>query len=199
MNLNCKFAVYCDNVQDTPLICPNYGVFDRKGNYYFSDSGDDRIPNGRLIRVPPIGKPESLIGGNWHFPNGLAISPKDGSIFVIESQAADILRIPIDKNGKAGAPEIYVRLQGNELDGLAFARNGNLYVSCYYPNRIYVVSTDRNMDLLIEDSVGDTLNQPTNIAFEPNGTRLFFSNLAGQHVGALDVGERGAPLHYPKL
>jgi hypothetical protein len=132
------------------------------------------------------------------FPE-LAISPKDGSIFMIESTAGDILRIAVNKDGTAGAPQTYVQVQGNILDGLAFSRSRNLYVSCYYPNRIYVISPDRNIELLIEDTTGEILNHQTNVAFEPKGTRLFFANLGGQHIGVFDVGERGAPTHYPKL
>jgi gluconolactonase len=118
---------------------------------------------------------------------------------MIETTAADVLRIPIDKEGKVGAPEIYAQFSGNILDGLAFAKSGNLYVSCYLPNRIYVVSPDRNVELIIEDTTGEILNQPTNVAFEPKGTRLFHANLGGAHIGAFDVGESGAPLHYPNL
>jgi len=194
-----EISVYCDEAPDGPLVNPNYGSFDARGNYYFSDSGDYWKPNGRLIRVRPKGQSESMIGGNWHFPNGLAISPKDGAVFMIESTAADILRIPIDKDGKVRSPEIYAQFPGNILDGLAFAKSGNLYVSCYLPNRIYVVSPDQNVELVIEDTTGEVLNQPTNVAFEPKGTRLFYANLGGTHVGAFDVGEPGAALHYPKL
>jgi gluconolactonase len=194
-----QISVYCDRAPDGPLILPNYGSFDFKGNYYFSDSGDYWKPNGRLMRVKPTGQCESLIGGNWHYPNGLAISPRDGSVLMIESTAADIVRIPVNNDGMVGRPEIYAQLQGNVPDGLAFSRSGNLYVSCYCPNRIYAVSPDRNVELLIEDPTGEILSQPTNVAFEPNGSRLFFANLGGQHIGALDVGEPGAFLCYPRL
>jgi gluconolactonase len=194
-----EVTVYCDNAPDGPLINPNYGSFDASGNYYFSDSGDYWKPSGRLIRVSANRKVESLIGGNWHFANGLAISPKDGSIFMIESNAADILMIPIEQDGTAGKPEIYAQLQGTVPDGLAFAASGNLYCSCYYPNRIYVIYPDQNVELLIEDSTGEVLNQPTNVTFEPGGTRLFYANLGGAHVGAFDVGEKGMSLFYPNL
>ena len=195
-----KYSIFCDTASDGPTIWPNYGLFDSHGNYYFSDSGWDYWkPSGRLIRVSPRKEAASLIGGNWHFSNGLAMSPQDNSIYMIETAAADIVRVPIRQDGTVNAPELFVQLQGNELDGLAFAQNGNLYVSCYYPNRIFVIYPDRNIELLIEDTTGDFLNQPTNLAFEPNSTRLFIASLGGMHVGALDVGERGAPLHYPKL
>jgi len=171
----------------------------KEGNYYFSDSGEYWKPTGQLVRVKPNREAKSLVGGNWHFSNGLAISPKDGSVFMIESTAADILRISINKDGTTGRPEIYAQLQGTVPDGLAFSKNGNLYCSCYYPNRIYVIYPDQNVELLIEDITGEVLNQPTNMAFEPKGTRLFFANLGGAHVGAFEVGEQGMPLYYPKL
>jgi len=194
-----EVSTYCENSPDGPLVVPNYGVFDREGNYYFSDSGDYWKPSGRLIRVSSKREVESLIGGNWHFANGLAISPKDGAIFMIESTASDILRVPVEKDGTADKPEIYAQLPGAIPDGLAFASSGNLYCSCYYPNRIYLIHPDQNIELLIEDSTGEVLNQPTNVAFEPGGTRLFYANLGGAHIGAFDVGERGMPLFYPKL
>ena len=194
-----KVSTYCANAPDGPLVLPNYGSFDAAGNYYFSDSGDYWKPSGRLIRVKPDGKVESLVGGNWHFTNGLAISPKDGSIFMIESTAADILRIPVQRNGTVGRPEIYAQLQGTVPDGLAFAASGNLYCSCYTPNRIYVIYPDQNVELLVEDLTGEILNQPTNIAFEPAGTQLFYSNHGGAQIGAFDVGENGMALFYPKL
>jgi sugar lactone lactonase YvrE len=118
---------------------------------------------------------------------------------MIESTAADILRIPIERDGTAGKPEIYAQLPGHILDGLAFAASGNLYCSCYLPNRIYAIYPDQNIELLIEDITGEILNQPTNVAFEPGRTRLFHANLGGSHVGAFDVGEKGMPLFYPKL
>ena len=43
-------AVFCERAPDGPLIMPNYGSFDKTGNYYVSDSGDYWKPNGRLIR-----------------------------------------------------------------------------------------------------------------------------------------------------
>ena len=198
VNQEGEFTAYCHEAPDGPILLPNYGSFDMRGNYYFSDSGDYWKPSGRLIRVKPNGEAESVIGGNWHFSNGLAISARDGAVFMIESTAADILRIPINKDGTADRPEIFAQLPGNVLDGLAFAQSGNLYCSCYYPNRIYLIHPDQNVELLIEDSTGEVLNQPTNMAFEQNGTRLFFANLGGTHVGAFDVGENGAPLNYPK-
>src|SRR5208282_4563745 len=70
VNKNGNSSVFCDQTSEGPTVQPNYGVFDANGNFYFSDSGDTWKPNGRLIRVNRDGSAQSLIGGNWHFPNG---------------------------------------------------------------------------------------------------------------------------------
>lgn len=195
-----QYSIYCEIASDGPTIWPNYGLFDSEGNYYFSDSGHDYWkPSGRLIRVDRNKSAKSIIGGNWHFSNGLALSPKDRSIYMIETASASIIRVPVNKDGTAASPELFALLSGNELDGLAFAASGNLYVSCYYPNRIFIVHPDKTVELLIDDTTGDFLNQPTNLAFEPNTTRLFIASLGGMHIAALDVEEKGSPLNYPKL
>jgi len=117
---------------------------------------------------------------------------------MIESTSADTLRSPVDRDVTAGAPEICAQLQDKIMDGLGFAEKGDLYVPRYFPNRIYRTFLDRIIELLVEDTTSEVLNQPTYVAFEPGGTRLFFANLRGQHIGAFDVGEHGASLDYPK-
>jgi hypothetical protein len=42
---------------------------------------------------------------------------------MIESTAADVLHIPVNKEGKVGAPEIYAQFPGNILDRRAFAES----------------------------------------------------------------------------
>ena len=101
---------FCQKAPDGPVILPNYGAFDANGNYYFSDSGDYWGVNGRLIMARPDGLAITLLA-NLHCPNGLAIAPRDDSIFIIESTAAAILRIPISKAGSIETPELYAQLQ----------------------------------------------------------------------------------------
>ncbi len=77
-------------------------------------------------------------------------------------------------------------------DGLAFDVAGNLYVACYEPSRIYRITPDKRVDLLIDDPDAHTLCHPTNCAFR--GTELFISNLGRWHITQLDVGVEGLPL-----
>lgn len=191
-------SIYSSGTEEYPAVYPNYPVFDSKGNLYYSDSGDFYCPSGRLFVVRPDGKTEHLYGGHLHFPNGMAIDAEEQYLYVIQSSASNILRFPMNE-GWLGEPEIYVDLPGTVPDGLAFAKSGNLYVSCYTPDVIYRINHERIVETVIYDAFADRLNRPTNIAFEPGTTRLLYANLGGFSVNCIDVDEKGLPLHYPKL
>jgi gluconolactonase len=191
-----EIRIYSRGTGDRPAVLPNYPAFDSAGNLYYSDSGDYYRPSGCLYSVRPGGKTELLFGDHLHFPNGMALDEDERWLYVIQSTAPNILRFPL-RDGRVGAPEIYVHLPGTIPDGLAFAESGNLYVACYVPDAILRVSPSRRVEVLVEDPGADRLNRPTNVAFEPGSTRLCFANLGGSTVSAIDVGERGLPLRYP--
>lgn len=193
-----KVSIYSQGTADRPAAMPNYPVFDSRGNLYYSDSGDYYKPTGRLFVVRPDGRTEHLYGDKLYFPNGLAIDADEKWLYVIQSTAPNILRFPL-RDGWAGEPEVYVDLPGMVPDGLAFAASGNLYLACYVPDAIYVITPDRRLEPVIQDKGADKLSRPTNVAFEPGTTRLLFANLGGVNVNAIDVGEKGMPLRYPKL
>ena len=73
----------------------------------------------------------------------------------------------------------------NVPDGLAFAPDGSLLISCYEPSRIYRWRKDRGLDVLIEDPAATTLAHPTNIAFK--GDKLYTANLGRWHVTEIDL------------
>jgi gluconolactonase len=193
-----QVSVYSAGTEALPAVYPNYPVFDRAGNLYYTDSGDfDRV-NGRLYVVRPDGKTEVLIPGFLHFPNGLAIDPENEWLYVVQSSASNILRMRL-RDGGLGDPELYATLPGTVPDGIALAESGNLYVACYAPDAISVVAPDRAVEVVVADDRAMVINRPTNVAFSPHDTDLYFANLGGFHIGAVSVGERGAPLHYPEL
>jgi gluconolactonase len=197
MEADGKVLPFCTHVESKPLAFPNYCAFDESGNLFVTDSGDFWRPSGRLVKVSPDGTAVSLLGDHLCYPNGLALSPERDSLFMVESSAANILSIPLKKDD-VEAPEIYVQLQGTVPDGLAFDQAGNLYVACYKPDLIYKVDRYRNVQVLIDDKTGQVLRRPTNVAFSPDdSTLLYFSNLGGWYIGALDVGISGSRLCYP--
>ncbi len=73
----------------------------------------------------------------------------------------------------------------NVPDGLAFAPDGSLFISCYEPSRIYRWREDRGLELLIEDRAATTIAHPTNVALK--GDRLYTANLGRWHITEIDL------------
>jgi sugar lactone lactonase YvrE len=147
--------------------------------------------------VRPDGRTELASGSQLQFPNGLALDEDGRWLYVAMSTASSIVRFPVDGD-RLGEPETWVRLPGAVPDGLAFSASGNLYVACYVPDAILVVDPGRRVCVLAHDPCADVLNRPTNCCFGRD-TTLYVSNLGGFTVMAVDVGEKGLPLRYPKL
>jgi sugar lactone lactonase YvrE len=127
-----------------------------------------------------------------NFANGMALSPDRNSLYVVETFARRVSRIPIQEDGSAGMAEVFVDGIERLPDGLAFDIQGNLYISCYEPSRLYCAAPDGRLELLFDDPEAHMLCHPTNCAFR--GEDLFTSNLGRWHITKIEVGIPGAPL-----
>ncbi len=114
------------------LVCPNYGVFTRRGDFYVTDSGAWNKRNGFLLRFGPDGCGE-IVAGPLGYANGLALSAGEQRLFMVESDADRVLEIDLGSGRAAG----YAEGAGRFPDGLAPDRAGNLYVSCYASGDIH--------------------------------------------------------------
>ena len=100
-----SWSVFASEACGERLICPNYGLFDRRGNYFVTDSGQWRKRNGRLLRFTQDGRGET-IGAAFGYANGLALSANERHLFMVESDADRVFRVrddPVGWRGRAGA------------------------------------------------------------------------------------------------
>jgi sugar lactone lactonase YvrE len=120
---------------------PNALTFDRHGNVYISDSGQGVIwrtgPAGgtpeqwaesadlRTTGVPPFGA------------NGLAFNKRGDALFVANTGADQIIRIPV-AGGVAGKPEVFVN-SVNGADGLIIDHDDNLWICANQADEIVVL------------------------------------------------------------
>lgn len=195
-------TVYSSGSSDRPMICPNAAVFGADGTLYVSDSGDWQADNGCIWMIHPGGEAELLTDEIRGYSNGIAIHPIDGSLYCVESLRPAITRIPLGSDGRASGPaEIVLPLTPEIIaDGIAFAGNGSLLISCYTPDVIYRLSVDRKLSVFAHDPHHVTLVSPTNVAFAgPALTTLVVSSLGDRHLTRMEVDEPGAPLNYPKV
>ena len=106
----------------------------------------------------------------------------------------------IEADGAAGDMRTVVELPGAVPDGVAFDTDGNLYIACYRPDRIYRYSSAGQLDVLADDFEGTIIAAPTNIAFCGEDRDILLSaNLGRWHITRYETGATGIPLHYPSL
>jgi gluconolactonase len=185
---------FAEGSGEAKLRVPNFPVVDEDRNcLYVSDSYDMAEPGPGVWRFDL----DTGEGGLWYdrpmtFANGMALSPEGNFLYVNETFARKVSRIPILEDGTAGEAETFVEDIERLPDGLAFDAGGNLYVSCYEPSRIYRVNSDAEIELLVDDPEAHTLCHPTNCAFR--GRELFTANLGRWHITRIEVGVEGLAL-----
>jgi len=196
-----EVSVYSEGSPDHRFVAPNYPVFDRIGNLYVSDCGGWHESNGCILRVSPGGGTELVSEQNLGFANGMALSPDGTELYVVLSgPIPSIGKARLHADGQVGAVEQVVELPLTVPDGVAFDIQGNLFVSCYTPDRIYRLTPAGQLDILAEDWRSATFSSPTNIAFcGADLTTLVVSSLARWHLTKGQMPIPGSPLAHPKL
>ncbi|MEX0642560.1 MAG: SMP-30/gluconolactonase/LRE family protein [Pirellulales bacterium] len=193
-----RVSVYSDGTADRKMRVPNYPVFDRAGRLYVSDSGGWHDNNGCLFVVTPDGQTRVVNTRVAAFPNGLALSPDGSHLYLVLSNLPGVVKLPVAIDGSVGSPQPVVELPRTVPDGLAFDRDGGLYISCYTPDLIYRLSPDGKLEVLIEDEERTLITSPTNITFAgADLSTLVASNFGGWHLTQMQAPVAGSPLHYP--
>ncbi len=175
------------------IVIPNYPLVDAtRDRLLVSDSHASGTPGPGIWAYDlATGHGRLWFDGDLNFANGLAMRDGVDAIYVCETFAPSITRIPILSDGSAGEAEPLATDLPGLPDGIAFDAEGNLIVGCYEPSRLLRISKDgARCDVLIEDTTAHVFCHPTNIAFD--GDALFTANLGRWHVTrvAMDIGAR---------
>lgn len=204
-----KQAVFCISSDGTvterskgtaerPMQVPNHPIFDDEGNLYVSDSGDywDETGTGCVYRIRPDNTTELFHAGPFRFANGITIDPSGQWLYIGQSAAWNIVRIPLDQPN--GPIEVTHTLPDHTIpDGMVFSSDGRLVVGCYRPDQVVVCHPDGCVEVLIEDLTAELLLRPTNVALY--GGRLYTANLGGWHISAIDTDMEPGPVRRPSL
>lgn len=192
--------VYSSGSPDRPMINPNFPVFDASGNLYVADSGNWHGSNGCIYRIRPGGNTEVVSTKFAEFPNGLAISPDGKELYVALSNVPSVAKAEILPDGRLGAPQMVVEIPRTIPDGLAFDRQGNLFIACYTPDVIYRYTLSGELSIWAEDWESTIISSPTNVVFVGEKLNsMVVASLARWHLAIVDVDVAGSPLNYPSI
>lgn len=195
------------------ITFPNALAFDKRGNLYVTDT-----IFGAVWRIPPGGsaelwiQDETLVGfilpdpGAPPFPIGAnGIAYRHGSLYVANTTEAQIVRIPVMKDGSAGTPEIFVKdpVELTPLDGIALDVHGNIYGVVIAQSKLVKIDA-QTKEITTLATAADGLDFPASLSFGTGkGDRqsVFVTNYAigppggtGPALMKVEVGEPGLPL-----
>jgi len=182
-----EWSVFATHAGKHRLVCPNYGVFNRRGDYYVTDSGAWNQQNGYLTKFRQDGSGE-IVAGPFGYANGLALSADEQHLFMVESDQDRVLEIDLDST----RAQIFAEGAGRFPDGLALDQAGNLYVSCYASDDIHRISPLGDKTLFAYDRWAIRLSRPTNIAFRDG--YMYVANLGRRSITRAPVECAGRPL-----
>lgn len=203
-------ATACDG---EPFLFPNDLCFGPDGAIYLTDSGvmiENFAPGGRIradyksvhydgrvYRIDPDGGKVTKLDGGLRFTNGIAFG-FDGLLYVNETITGNIYRYRLHPGGVSPRRELF----GNVIrpnapagwkgpDGMAFDRNGLLYVAVFGQGDVTVLGTSGEVVRRIS-----TQGQlPTNVAFAlPGEHRILVTEYEHGQMEAFLVDCDGLPL-----
>jgi gluconolactonase len=187
-------SVFADRAGHHAIVYANFGVFDRRGNLYVTDSGNWKKRNGYVLRFAPDGA-GVVVAGPYGYTNGLALTADGRRLYMVESDTDRVYRFDVRDDGSLGARRLFARGVGRLPDGLALGADGAVYVACYASDEIYRIEPSGRKHLLAHDRHGILLGGPTNLAFGgPRFDKIFVANLSRQAVTRARIGRRGQPL-----
>lgn len=163
INPSGKVSVLVSAYQGEPFHRPNDLVMDQQGNLYFTDpnSYSKEKNDGRLYFYDMISNNLTLAADSLAFPNGIAISPIDGKLYVCESAKNQITHFERTAPGILKNKQMFIVLPGGDPDGIDFDVKGNMYVAHFGNGTVYIIAPNGK----ILEQIKTPGLKPTNLEF----------------------------------
>jgi len=213
MTLEGNVEVIATECNGNPFLWPNDLCLGPDGAVYLTDSGvkvrDYKVGNlprpdyekakldGRVFRIDPETRQVRQLDSGLRFTNGIAFGP-DGNLYVDETRTGMVYRYLWRGEGELGPRESFGQSNPDPVpgyqgpDGMAFSKDGRLYVAVFGRGRVNVM----NSDGLLVEQISTHGEKPTNVAFGlPGDKRIYVTENEFGTLEAFDVGVDGLPLY----
>jgi gluconolactonase len=131
------------------------------------------------------------------FPNGMALSADEGTLYCAQTSGADVMAFPVLPGGRLGPGRRYGpqlgRLSGPEgpgahadlgyTDGVGLDADGALWVCLPADNRVVAILPDGQVETVVHDPSGQVINHPTNVTWGgPDLKDLYIGSIRADYV-----------------
>lgn len=103
-----------------------------------------------------------IVAEGLHFTNEVRFDAKEEYLYVVETTGGRILRYRVDENGDLHNKEVYGPSQlgkGAYPDGIAFDSYGNLWGTMVYSDKLFVITPDGEMIILLDEGDPEKVKQ----------------------------------------
>ncbi len=161
--------------KDAHMVFPNGLVFDSAGALLVTDSAAGAVykvaPSGAVTTwasTPLLAGDPAACGGSGNpFPIGAnGIVERDGAYFVTNTDKGSVVRIAINRDGSAGAPEVAVGPDCASLagaDGLTVNSRGDLIVAVNRQNKVVRLPKAGAMEVV---AANGSVDFPASVAWD---------------------------------
>jgi gluconolactonase len=193
------------------LTSANYPVVDRAGNIWCANSTHaetwpqalDGRTDGFLFVLRPDGSSD-IVAEGLKFPNGLALSADDATLYCAQTSGADVLAFDVLPGGRLGEGRRYGPVLGRLVavgdvveaaaaaqhhddlgytDGVGLDAEGNLWVCLPAANKVVAITPSGQVEIVCHDPSGATINHPTNVTFGGDDLRdLYIGSIRAGYV-----------------
>lgn len=199
------------------LTSSNYPVMTEDGCIWCANSTHaetwpqalDGRADGFIFVLRPDGSSD-IVAEGLKFPNGMALSADEKTLYCAQTSGADVMAFPILPGGRLAPGHRYGPVLGklqqaghpavdhNELgytDGVGMDAEGNLWVCLPAANKVVAIRPSLEVVTVIHDPDGGTVNHPTNVTWGgPDLKDLYIGSIRADYVLKARSPVAGLPL-----
>lgn len=118
------------------------------------------LTDGYLLRYDERGT--EIVADGLHFTNEVRFDAKEEYLYLVETTGGRILRYRADQNGDLHDKEVFGPThlgKGAYPDGIAFDSYGNLWGTMVYSDKLFVITPDGEMVVLLDEGDPEKVKQ----------------------------------------